>query len=353
MTDLQSWGFAPFFEHQLDPTENAARVVESSRGHLQLITPAGERDGVLAGRLRLAAEETGVELPTVGDWVVFETNAGDGPLRVLRTLERRSRFARRAPGGREQVQIVAANVDTVWLATSLNEDLNLRRIERYLAAIWESGATPCVLLTKADLHADPEAARAEVARLAAGVDVWTLSSLRGDGIAELRTRIPAGHTAAVVGSSGVGKSTLVNALLGQEHLATGGIRNDGKGRHTTTHRELVPLPGGGLLLDTPGMREFQLWGVEEGVGRVFADIETLKARCRFTDCRHEGEPGCAVREALASGELSEERLASFDKLEREAAFQRRRADKALMSEERKKWKRLHKAYRARDRLKGR
>ena len=216
--------------------------------------------------------------------------------------------------------IVAANVDTIFLCMSLNNDFNLRRLERYLSIAWDSGAAPVIVLTKADLCDDLPSRMAEVSSVAIGVDVLITSSVAEDGLAQVLPYIRQGRTVAFIGSSGVGKSTLINRLLGEERLNTGGLRNDDKGRHTTTHRELLLLPGGGMVIDTPGMRELAMWDTDEGIGQAFAEIEELAGSCRFFDCSHRNEPGCAVRKALEEGRLTEERWQSYLKLKAEAAY---------------------------------
>jgi ribosome biogenesis GTPase len=242
---------------------------------------------------------------------------------------------------------VAANVDTALLVASLNADLNLRRLERYLAVTYESGARPVIVLTKADLTEDVDALVAEVEGVAFGVPVLAMSARTGQGLDALAAHLPPGETAVLLGSSGAGKSTLLNALAGAELMATGAIReDDARGRHTTTHRELVRLPSGALILDTPGMRELGLWDAGAGVSSTFEDIEELAADCRFADCRHDGEPGCAVRAAIAAGDLAEERLRAYEKLQAELAYEHRREDPRAAAENRKLWISRHKAARA-------
>ena len=258
------------------------------------------------------------ELPAAGDWVAVAARHDEGAGTIHAVLPRRSAIVRKAAGNPTEAQVVGANVDTVFLVTSLNDDLNLRRLERYLATAWESGAQPAILLTKADLCDDPAAAVLDVQAIAYGVPVHAVSTVTGEGIDELGAYLGEGKTIALIGSSGVGKSTLVNRLAGREVLATQEIReSDGRGRHTTSHRELVPLPGGGLVLDTPGMRELQLWESSDGMQEAFDDVEELVDACRFADCGHGVEPDCAVQAALADGSLAPERYESWVKLQRE------------------------------------
>jgi ribosome biogenesis GTPase / thiamine phosphate phosphatase len=294
----------------------AGRVAVPHRGSYLVLTDDGELTAEISGKLRHEAAPG--ELPAAGDWVAVAARPEEGTGTIHAVLPRRSAVIRKAAGNPTEAQVVGANIDTVFLVTSLNDDLNLRRLERYLATAWESGAQPAILLTKADLCDDPAAAVLEVQAIAYGVPVHSVSTVTGEGIDELGAYLGAGKTVALIGSSGVGKSTLVNRLAGREVLATQEIReSDGRGRHTTSHRELVLLPGGGLVLDTPGMRELQLWESSDGMQEAFEDVEELVDACRFADCGHGVEPGCAVQAALADGTLAAERYESWVKLQRE------------------------------------
>lgn len=295
------------------------RVTEQHRDLYRIMSEDGELLGEVSGKLAYQATE-GTDFPAVGDWVLLDRADGVSGRGVIhRILSRRSAFVRRAAGTARETQIVAANVDLVFLCMALHGDFNLRRLERYLSVAWGSGATPVVVLTKSDLCDDLPARVAEVESVSSGAEVRACSSLQEEGYDQVLRGIPPRATVAFLGSSGVGKSTLINRLMGEEVLATGEIReDDGRGRHTTTHRQLLRLPCGVLVIDTPGMRELQLDSGD--LSRSFDDIQELAARCRFPDCSHRTEPGCAVREALERGDLSPKRLESFEKLRREMDY---------------------------------
>ena len=318
--------FHPFEQDGLAP----ARVAVEHRSEYVVYSPDGELRAELAGKLRHSGDH-----PAVGDWVAVASRAEEGRARIEAVLPRRTAFTRKVAWNETKPQVVAANVDVVFLLMGLDGDFNVRRLERYLTLSQESGARPVVLLTKADLCEDVDARAWEVEAVAFGVPVHAVSAPQGDGVETVRGYVPAGRTAALLGSSGVGKSTLVNALVGEDVLATREIREDGRGRHTTTHRQLVPLPDGGLVLDTPGMRELQLWDADSGLESAFQDVEQLAAQCRFADCAHRREPGCAVRAALANGTLDLERFESWRKLQRELERLARKQDARARSDERK------------------
>jgi ribosome biogenesis GTPase / thiamine phosphate phosphatase len=308
------------------------RVVAEERGLVKVATADGEQSATLAGRLRHAAElDPAVELPVVGDWVAVL----DGVVHAV--LPRRSAVIRRAPGDHARpTQVLAANVDVAFLVTSLNAEFNLRRLERYVAVAWESGALPVVLLSKSDLASDVSGQRLAAEATAPGCEVIPVSAVTGDGIEDVRRHLGLGRTVVFLGSSGVGKSSLVNALAGAPLLDTAAIReDDARGRHTTTRRQLLQLHDG-LVIDTPGLRELAL-ADGDGLGETFEELEAVASECRFSDCRHAGEPGCAVRAALGDGRLSAARFASFQKLEREARRAELAANPVARKAERRRW----------------
>lgn len=312
-----------------------------------------DRSAAVSGRFRHEALATS-DYPAVGDWVALEPSTGatgNGQVVISAVLPRRSAFkrsaadaSRRTAGKLADEQVIAANVDVAFLVAGLDGDFNLRRLERYLAVAWSSGVMPVVVLNKADIGRDIEGRHAAVEAIAPGVPIVTLSALTGDHVDDLAPFLIPGTTAAILGSSGVGKSTLVNTLLGEARQATATVReDDSRGRHTTTHRELFELPGGALLVDTPGIRSLEVVGADVGVETAFDDIADLAATCRFSDCAHESEPGCAIRRALDDGSLDPARLASFRKLDRELRHADRKGDPRAQAEERRRWKIIHKA----------
>lgn len=345
--DLEQLGWGPFFADAWTSVDSEgrvpARVVVAHARALRVRGSSGEQLAETSGRLRhdaLGPEE----LPAVGDWVALEARPDRGRALVHAVLPRRTAFVRRAAGDHTVRQVLAANVDTVFLVMGLDRDYNPRRIERALVLAWESGADPVVLLNKADLCEDVEARRVEIETVAPEVPVRVTAAKAGLGLEKLAPWLQRGKTVALLGSSGVGKSTLVNRLLGEERQKTRAVRaTDQRGRHTTTHRELVVLPGGGLLVDTPGLRELQLWASEEGLASAFGDVEALAPRCRFRDCAHESEPGCAVLAAVEKGMLPEARLASYRKLRAELRSLEVRDDPELLRAERARWRSIHKS----------
>jgi ribosome biogenesis GTPase len=341
--DLQDLGwdsswleeFEPYAHDQVIP----ARVAVRHHGPCELLTERGPLGGLPSGRL------TDAELPAVGDWTAVRPLPGERKAVIEAVLPRRTAFTRKEAWRRAVEQVVAANVDTVILMTSLDSDFNPRRLERYLVAAWESGAAPVIVVNKVDLERDRAEALLVAESVAFGVPVHAVSAVTGEGLDDLEGYLGRGRTVALLGSSGVGKSTLVNRLAGRDVLATREVAADGRGRHTTTHRELVLLPGGGLLLDTPGMRELQLWAGEESLDGAFEDVTALADDCRFSDCAHDSEPGCAVKAALAEGSLPRERWESYRKLQRELRALEIRRDKALRAEQRRRQRTLEKSWR--------
>ncbi|HEU4935007.1 MAG TPA: ribosome small subunit-dependent GTPase A [Vicinamibacterales bacterium] len=340
--------FAPFAAEGFAP----GRVALEHTHIYRVITEAGESLARVSGRLRHRAA-TRADFPAVGDWVAVQPPEHSGDSRIVAVLPRRSRFSRRAAGDPTEEQVVAANIDTVFLVAGLDGDFNPRRIERYLLVAVESGASPVVVLNKADLAADA-AAMADVVRASVGdVPVHVVSCQVPAGVDVLRQYLGTGQTAALLGSSGVGKSTIVNRLVGQDLLKTVDVReSDSRGRHTSTARQMIVLPEAGVLIDTPGMRELQLWDSGD-VRDAFGDIEELAGSCRFRDCRHREEPGCAVLDAVSSGALARGRLESYHKLQDEQAFHARQLDQRTQIEERRRWKVLTKAAQKRIKEKGR
>jgi ribosome biogenesis GTPase len=333
---LQDLGWDATWEDAFEPYNRddliPARVAVRHHGPCELYTERGRLGGITAGKIGDDAP------PAVGDWVAARPLDGERKALIEAVLPRRSAFTRKEAWRRTAEQVVAANVDVVFLVSAFGRDLNPRRIERYLTAAWESGAGPVIVLNKADLAHDAEAEATPIDAVAFGVPVLRLSAATGEGLDALEAHLGLGRTAALLGSSGVGKSTLVNRLAGRELLATREVRaGDERGRHTTTHRELVVLPSErGLLLDTPGMRELQLWADEESLDSTFAEIAELVGECRFSDCSHEREPGCAIRHALAAGTLDRERWDSYRKLQRELRMLEIRQNGRLRAEEKRK-----------------
>ncbi|AZB44807.1 ribosome small subunit-dependent GTPase A [Bacillus sp. FJAT-42376] len=337
----------PFFEQAFLPFKadgyEIGRVTLEHKRLYRILTEHGEVLSEVAGKMRFEAGSR-EDFPAVGDWVVIKPRYQEGKATIHAILPRQSKFSRKSAGNTTEEQIVAANVDTLFIVMALNHDFNIRRLERYLIMAWESGASPVVVLNKADLCEERDERIAEVESVAFGVPVYAISALDADSAAILRSYCARGKTAALVGSSGVGKSTITNQLLGTEHLKTQAAReDDDRGRHTTTYRELLPLETGGCLIDTPGMRELQLWSADEGFQGTFEDIEALALSCRFTDCRHQAEPGCAIQAALEEGVLETERYESYKKLQKELAFLARKEDKKAQAEEKAKWKQISKS----------
>lgn len=326
MTTLHTYGWNEHWSlmaasiSQLGKALVPARITAQFSKQYRIITQEGEQSAIVTGKYEYEAGSKS-DFPAVGDWVMVEPLQGESRAVIHQLLPRKSAMTRREAGSVPDEQIIAANMDTVFIINALNKDFNVRRIERYLIAVWESGAAPVVLLTKADLCESPEVCVAEVEAVAPGVPVHAVSSLTNQGKEQLQAYLVSGNTVAITGTSGAGKSTLLNWLSGQELQRVHGIREeDARGRHTTTHRELFVLPEGAIMVDTPGMRELQLWDSEEGFEAAFADISALAQQCRFHDCGHETEAGCAIQEALQEGTLDANRYANYKKTERELAY---------------------------------
>lgn len=322
-----------------------ARVSAQYKGSYAVLTEGGRYTASIAGKLRHQAADA-ASLPVVGDWVAVTLRQGDRTATIHAVVPRRTSFSRKIAGFESSEQVLAANIDALFIVTSLNADLNPRRLERYLTMAYESGSAPVIVLTKADLCDDIAAPLDQVIEIAFGVPLHVVSTVTGEGLDELTPYLAGDRTVALLGSSGVGKSTLVNRLAGEDLLKVQDVReDDDKGRHTTTHREMVMLPNGGIVIDTPGMRELQLWHADEGLGRSFGDIDELGADCRFRDCGHDTEPGCAVLAAVETGALAAARLASFRKLQRELVHLQMKTDRRLATERTRQWKVRHKAMR--------
>jgi ribosome biogenesis GTPase len=355
---ISRWGWNNYFEAIWRSAERQdtvpARVITQRRGVWRLVGDFGECPAEAAGKLRLESEE-GADWPAVGDWVAVELRDQGNAALILEVLPRRSQFVRKMAGKKVAEQVIAANVDTALLVSAVDGDFNPRRVERYLAQCWESGARPVIVLNKADTCGNAQEKAQEIENLARGAPVCWVSAKTGLGFDELQKYMTSGQTIVLLGSSGVGKSTIVNRLVGHSVQEIQEVReSDSRGRHTTTARQLFPLPGGAVLMDTPGLRELQLWDVHEGISQTFSDIATLAGGCRFGNCRHEGEPGCAVTLAINEGELDLGRLQNWRKLRREQEFLRRKIDPQARQTEKQQIKQLMRGVRQmyRDRKKG-
>jgi len=343
---LLEWGWKPFWDYHYHPDEypgcHPARVIRGIRNHYLIRTENGEQPAVLSGKFRHAATASS-DTPVVGDWVVILPGGPSGKAVIQNLLPRRSKFSRNAAGRSIQEQIIAANIDTVFIVSGLDQNYNLRRIERTLTLAWESGASPVILLNKTDLCPDVMQVRKEVESTAPGVEIFAISARDRTGIDAFSPYLAAGETVALIGSSGVGKSTLINTLLGSERQQVGAVRvKDGRGRHITSVRELLMLPEGGMIIDTPGLRELQLWSEGPGLETAFQDIRQLGVSCRFKDCSHTDEPGCEVLKAAADGRLSPDRLASYQKLLKERSYHLTKVSRSARQSRKAQYKRMMK-----------
>ncbi|HEY9801754.1 MAG TPA: ribosome small subunit-dependent GTPase A [Leptolyngbyaceae cyanobacterium] len=347
--NLDCLGWSSFFAHSFEGYRqqgfSIARVAIEYKNSYILYSEHGELTAQITGKLRHQASQT-QDFPAVGDWVVIKSQVGNGTATIHEILPRKSKFSRKTVGSKTQEQIVAANVDTVLLVCGLDGDFNPRRIERYLILAWESGANPIIVLNKLDLCNCLDKCLAQVESIALGVPIVVANATKGEGLAQLKPYLQPGQTVALLGSSGVGKSTITNQLQGTAIQAVQPVRpGDHRGRHTTTHRELILLPNGSLIIDTPGMRELQLWAGDESLQDTFADIESLALECRFRDCQHNHEPDCAVQQALAQNRLDYSRFLSYQKLHKELNYLDRKQDHNAQLAQKQKWKKLHKAMR--------
>lgn len=353
MTKLESYGWNSLHEKHFTEKTKELKAVHYVPGRVTLehkrmyrvVTETGEWLSVCSGSMEYAATERR-DFPAVGDWVVVEKMPGEERGIIHAILPRTSLFSRKVAGTAIEEQLIATNVDFAFLVMSMNKDFNARRLERYLVATYDSGAVPVVVLTKKDISEDPAYYTEEARTIALGANVYQVSSVTREGIDQLQALCKDGKTAALLGSSGVGKSSLTNALLNDEKMSVQDIRqDDDKGRHTTTHRELFTLPSGGIIIDTPGMREFQLWDNNESLDSGFVDIESLAANCKFNDCQHNQEPGCAVQNALSTGDLTDERYASYLKLQKELLYIELKANQQARKQAQSKRKNISKHWR--------
>nr|WP_236561198.1 ribosome small subunit-dependent GTPase A [Pontibacillus sp. HMF3514] len=321
MNNLNQLGYDSYFQDQNQNEPHlTGRISTLANGIYKVLSTEGEYPCQVSGRFYHRANDTR-DFPCVGDWVLFERMPGEDKGIIHEVLERKSLLSRRAPGKKQEEQLMAANIDIIFLVNALNQDFNVRRMERYLMQVYESGASPVFILTKKDLCDDVEEKIKAVKDIAFGVPIHAVDALHREGIDALRTYMQTGRTISLIGSSGVGKSTLMNQLIGEGVQKTQDIRSgDDKGRHTTTHRELFLVPDGGVIIDTPGMRELQLWSRDDAVDQTFQDVEALASQCKFRNCAHEQEPGCAIKQAIKNGDLTEERYKSYLKLQREIKF---------------------------------
>lgn len=347
--NLNKLGFNAFFKKHFENCQlenvSAGRICAEHKGGYKLYSKDGELNAIISGKFRNNVKSK-EDFPAVGDWVIFEAVNGknEGANAIIQgILPRKSKFSRKVAGKETQEQIIASNIDIAFVVCALNYDFNLRRIERYLSLVWQSGATPVIVLTKPDLCKDIQNKITEVSNVAFGVDIHVINNISADGIEVLQDYFNENKTVVLLGSSGVGKSSLINNLAHENIMKVSELRNNiDKGRHTTTHKQMFILPNGGLIIDTPGIRELQLWDVDDGVSQCFSDIETFSKSCKFADCTHQNEPGCAVREAIKANRLDEGRFENYIKIQKEQKYLSDRQTQSAAKVERDKWKSIHK-----------
>jgi len=347
--NLIELGWNSFFSQNFEPYKEQAfvpaRIAVEQKNHYLIYSEDGEMQAEVSGKI-LHQAQSNRDFPVVGDWVVIAPQANGATAIIHAILPRKSQFSRETAGVKTEEQVLVSNVDTIFLVSGLDRDFNLRRIERYLTLAWDSGASPVIVLNKADISPNLDEQLAEVQAIAFGVPIYLVSALKNQGLEQLRESLTKGQTVAMLGSSGVGKSSLINSLIGKNQQLVNSTRaNDGRGRHTTTYRELIFLDSGGMIIDNPGMRELRLWVDEEQLHESFEDVQILAAECRFRDCKHEAEPGCAVREALEQGKLDAGRFQSYLKLVKELKYLKTRQDYRAQLDEKNKWKKIKMDYR--------
>lgn len=344
--NLKELGFNAFIKKHSEQYEIEnhliGRICAEYKENYKLFSESGELNAVITGKFRNTCK-TRENFPAVGDWVLFKHITSENKAIIHSILQRKSKFSRKVAGKETQEQIIASNVDFAFIVCALNYDFNLRRIERYLSLVWQSGATPVIILTKTDLCNNVETKIIEVENIAFGVDIHAISNLSPDGTATLQKYFENNKTAVLLGSSGVGKSSLINNLTRENTMKVNELRNNiEKGRHTTTQKQMIILPKGGLIIDTPGIRELQLWDAESGISQTFKDIEDIIKDCKFSDCTHKNEPGCAIRKAINDGLLDKKRLENYLKIQKENQYLTDRQSQSAAKMEKDKWKTIHK-----------
>jgi len=351
--NLKQLGYTPFFEAYFNEYASegqiVGRVAIQNLSNYTIFTELGELTGEISGKLRFDVENETAEVkgfPAVGDWVLIKPYPNEGKAIIDKILPRRNKFSRKEAGEKTKEQIVAANIDSVFIVNALNQDFNLRRLERYLTVVMENEINPIIILSKADLTDNLDEKIEQVREVVGGAAIHAISVKNNTGLDELSQYFENNKSVAVLGSSGVGKSTLINTLFGEEVAFVQEISDSSnKGKHTTTHRELMVLPQGGVIIDTPGMRELQLWDGGEGITETFDDLEELALQCKFTDCKHKNEPGCAIQQAIEKGDIDETRLKSYQKLKREVEYMESKQNVKVALDNKKKWKQIHNSTR--------